>query len=45
MGAVPGRETLTGTFPIKTVVENERFGGEERGATDTDTDPFVNAVL
>lgn len=28
---MPGRETTTGTFPTRTVVENERFGAP-RGA-------------
>jgi hypothetical protein len=31
---------MTGTFPIKTVLENERFGGEERGAVGTCFEPL-----
>ena len=35
---MPGKNTTTGTFPIKTVLENDRFGGEERGAVGTPLD-------
>lgn len=40
---MPGKNTTTGTFPIKTVLENDRFGGEERGAVGTTLDE-VGAV-
>lgn len=29
---MPGRNTTTGTLPTKTVLENERFGGDDRAA-------------
>lgn len=29
---MPGRKTTTGTFPIKVVLEKERFGGKDLGA-------------
>lgn len=32
---MPGRNTTTGTFPIKIVLENDLFGGEDRGAVGT----------
>lgn len=37
---IPGRRTMTGTFPIKTVLENERLGGDERGAVGTGFAPL-----
>lgn len=32
---MPGKKTLTGTFPIRTVLENDRFGGDDLGAVGT----------
>lgn len=43
--SIPGKKTRTGTFPITNVVEKERFGGVERGATVTVAEPFVYPVF
>lgn len=40
--SMPGKKTLTGTFPIKTVLENDLFGGDDFGAVGTGLEGYGN---
>lgn len=42
---MPGRNTTAGTFPIKTVFENDRLGGDDRGAVGTGFDATGGPAL
>lgn len=36
--SIPGRKTTAGTFPIRTVLEKDLFGGDDLGAVGTGLD-------